>query len=122
MELTKYLASLDSEERAAFCAAMQRHPNYIHALAVGAFANGKPRKPSPETARLIELHSNGAVRRWEVLPEVFDPPRGRKAPRRPTLTPEQRRVAKRNAATKSVRKKPKSNGSSRSTSPTQRRA
>jgi hypothetical protein len=82
MDLKEFLSTRTREERKAFFKALGKHPNYIHSLAAGALADGKPRKPSAQLARAIEEHSGGLVQKWEALPEVFDPPPGAR-PARP---------------------------------------
>lgn len=103
MDLKTFLSTCTADQRRAFCEALGKHPNYIHSLAAGALANGRPRKPSAALARAIEHASGQQVKRWELLPEVFDPPEGVVVPPRHTTSPMERKKAA--AAAQSAREK-----------------
>lgn len=73
MKLIEFLETRTPEQRKAFLNKLIRddgetyHPNAIRACATGR------RRASHTLAILIELHSNGRVRRWETRPDIWQP-------------------------------------------------
>jgi hypothetical protein len=86
MTLIEFLETRTPEQRKAFLNKLIRddgetyHPNAIRACATGR------RRTGHRLAMLIEFHSNGRVRRWEMRPDIWQPKSNgkRKPPKRKT--------------------------------------
>jgi hypothetical protein len=129
MNLRAYLLSLELPQRVDFIKRLKKHPNYIHALSVETpAANGTVRRPSPALARAIEKHSNRKVRRWELLPEVYEAPvkktNGSAKPKRVKKKPVKRKpaVKKKPAPRKPVKRKSSRSAVKKKPTKTKRRA
>jgi DNA-binding transcriptional regulator YdaS (Cro superfamily) len=68
MKLADFLARLDHAQIQALEKRLGRHRHYLHRISCGE------RKPSYTAALTIEEATNGAVRRWDLRPDIWWPP------------------------------------------------